>query len=70
MSKGWKGGDPATGWNDDEIFSVSYDDIEVIIDRSIDGEVEIRVWRNGKNEDWPHAKMTFQVEEAKEDEDA
>lgn len=53
--------EPVCGWHDIDIFSVSYDDIEVLIDRQIDGEVEVRVWRNGKNEDYPYAKMTFAV---------
>ncbi|MBK8464938.1 MAG: hypothetical protein IPL32_03830 [Chloracidobacterium sp.] len=53
--------EPVCGWHDIDIFSVSYDDIEVLIDRQIDGEVEVRVWRNGQTEDNPYAKMTFEV---------
>lgn len=53
---------PICGWHDIDILSVSYDDIEVLIDRQIDSEVEVRVWRNGKNEEFPYAKMTFAVD--------
>ena len=69
ITNGWRGGDPATGWHDNDVFSVSYDDIEVLIDRIIDGEIEIRVWRNGKNEDYPYALLKFQIGEPKDDED-
>lgn len=51
--------EPECGWRDSNIYSVCYEDIEVIIDRQIDGEVEIRVWRNGKHEDVPYASVTF-----------
>ena len=54
--------EPICGWNDIDLYSVSYEDIEVLIDRQIDGEVEIRVWRNGKHEEAPYASMTFDID--------
>lgn len=54
--------EPVCGWNDLDLYSVSYEDIEVLIDRQIDGEVEIRVWRNGKHEETPYASMTFDID--------
>ena len=53
--------EPVCGWHDAGLYSVSYIDIEVLIDRQSDGEVEIRVWRNSKEENYPYAKMTFAV---------
>ncbi|MFN0278980.1 MAG: hypothetical protein ACKVRN_10295 [Pyrinomonadaceae bacterium] len=54
--------EPECGWRDRDIFSVSYEDIEVIIDRQFNGEVEIRVWRKGKQEEVPYALMTFDTD--------
>lgn len=54
--------EPTSGWHDADIYSVSYEDIEVLIDRQIAGEVEIRVWRNGKYEEAPYASMTFDID--------
>lgn len=54
--------EPKCGWNDIDLYRVSYEDIEVLIDRQIDGEVEIRVWRNGKYEETPYASMTFEID--------
>ena len=55
-------GEPVCGWRDRGIYSVCYEDIEVIIDRQFDGEVEIRVWRNGKDDEVPYALMTFDTD--------
>ncbi len=54
--------EPKCGWNDTDLYSVSYDDIEVLIDRQVAGEVEIRVWRNGIHEETPYASMTFDLD--------
>jgi hypothetical protein len=54
--------EPDCGWHDKDLFSVSYEDIEVLIDRQIPGEVEIRVWRSGKLETVPYAKMVFDID--------
>lgn len=54
--------EPKCGWHDNNVYSVSYDDIEIMIDRQKDGEVEIRAWRNGKYEEYPYAKVTFEVD--------
>jgi hypothetical protein len=56
---------PETGWHDTNIFSVYYEDIEVLIHRepqdADNSDIEIRVWRNGKNEDYPFAKVNFEL---------
>jgi hypothetical protein len=54
--------DPKCGWHEEYVYSVSYHDAEVLIDRQTIGEIEIRVWRNGKHENYPYAKMTFAVD--------
>lgn len=63
-----RAGEPDSGWHQEEVYSVSYEDIEVLIDRRVVGEIEIRVWRNGKNEEYPYAKLLFQLETGDEHE--
>lgn len=54
--------EPECGWHDKDLFSVSYEDFEILIDRQIADEVEIRVWRNGKLETVPYAKVVFHLD--------
>jgi hypothetical protein len=50
--------EPATGWHDECVYSVFYEDIEVLIDRTIVGNLDIRVWRNGRDDQQPHAVLS------------
>lgn len=54
--------DPTLEKRDENVFALYYPDIEVMVDRGNgDSDVEVRVWRNGKNEDHPFASMTFDL---------
>jgi hypothetical protein len=55
--------EPRCGWHEDEVYSVNYPDIEILIDRQTDREVEIRVWRNGKDDNYPYLKVTFTIDD-------
>lgn len=42
---------PETAWSDTDIFEVNYpDNIQVQIDRTIGGEIQVRVWKIGDDE--------------------
>lgn len=49
---------PQIGWTDHDIFEVNYPDkIQVMLDRSESGEIDVRVWRIGDDEAVDHATI-------------
>ncbi|MBV9216553.1 MAG: hypothetical protein JO053_10275, partial [Acidobacteria bacterium] len=51
------------GWHNVDVYRVSYDDIDVLIDRTIAGNIDIRVWRYGQLEGQPYAVLSFSLED-------
>jgi len=58
---GTRKADPQTSWHNQDICRVLYDDVEVLIDRTIVGNMDIRVWRSGQLERQPHAVLSFSL---------
>jgi hypothetical protein len=55
--------EPETGWHEEGVYSVFFEDIEVLIDRTMLKDLEIRIWRNGQREDYPHALLRCTLDE-------
>jgi hypothetical protein len=57
----WDEKEPTVEYRGDGSFSLYFNDVEVIVDREIDGEIEVRIWQNGVEEDVPLAVMRAEI---------
>ncbi|MBV9241339.1 MAG: hypothetical protein JO314_04950 [Acidobacteria bacterium] len=55
--------DPKIGWHKEDVYRISYNDIDVLIDRTIVGNIDIRVWKSGHREGPPYAVLSFSLED-------
>lgn len=55
--------EPQTGWHEEGVYSVFFEDIEVLIDRTMLKDLEFRIWRNGQREGYPHAVLQCSLDE-------
>jgi len=54
---------PSPGSRGDGIYSVAYDDVEILIDRTVNGRIDIRVWRTDKSDKRPCAAFSFSLDD-------